>query len=157
MTTYRSGAAIAGIMPDYAQAGVVLCRTGVYTTTHDNIVSGDTIQMVPVPKGAIIMDIHAYCGTAIGGVSNIDIGDGASSARFMNGFSWGDLNYLDMMTDGVVANIGYCYDEGNDTIDINLSEDCATKIPTSIVFTMHVWYKMTGSISDENWTGPVTS
>ena len=158
MTIHRSGAAISGIMPDYSQAGVIMCRTGVFTTVNDDMVSGDTIQMVPVPKGAIIMNIQAYAGTAISGCSQIDIGDGSSSARFFNGFSWGDLNYLFMdNTDGVVANIGYCYDEGNDTIDINLSEDVSTKVPTSIKFTMHVWYKMTGSISDENWTGPVTS
>ena len=157
MTIYRSGAVTAGIMPDYSQAGVMLCRTGTYLTTDDQILSGDTIQMVPVPKYACIMDIHVYADTQIQGASHIEIGDGASPARFMNTLSFGDVNYADMMTDGVALQIGYCYDEGNDTIDITLGPSCSTNIPTSITFTMHVFYKMQGSISDESWTGLATT
>ena len=153
MTTHRSLAAIAGIMPDYAQAGVVLCRTGRLTTADDNMVSGDTLQMVPVPENAIILDIKAYANVEIPGATGCHIGDGSSPTRFFDDACLGDVNYLQLEDDGKPIGCGYCYDEGNDTIDIALTK-AATKVPTSTVFTMHVWYKMMGSISDENWDGP---
>ena len=152
MTIYKSDAVSSGLMPDYSRAGVVLCRTGTYVTTTDNMVSGDTIQMVPIPKYAMILDIHAYCSAKISNATGVHIGDGASTCRFFDDASWGDLNYLNLLTDGKPTAIGYTYDEGNDTIDITLAT-AVTKVVTSTRFTMHVWYKMTNAIKDETWAG----
>lgn len=156
MTIYKSAAVVAGIMPDYSQAGVVICRTGQYTTVDDQVGSGDTIQMVPVPKNACILDIECYVNQNMSGMTGCHIGDGSSSSRFVDDFSMSDLNNFQLRTDGKPAAFGYCYDEGNDTIDLTMNK-MTSQCATGAKFTMHVWYKMLGSISDEAWTGLVTT
>jgi len=157
MTTYKSDAVIAGLMPDYSRAGVVLARTGCYTTTSDDdeLESGDTLQMVPVPKNAQILDIHVTAkligGTlAWTGASGCHIGDGASPSRFMDDASLDVLVMQTMANDGKPAAIGYTYDEGNDTIDIFINS-AATATPTGTSIMMTVYYKMAGSIKDEDF------
>ena len=156
MTTHKSAAVTAGIMPDYSRAGVVLCRTGfIVTAAQDSIISGDTLQMVPIPKNAQILDIHVTVSKVAGTVditaaTGCHVGDGASSCRFMDDASLGTLEMLTMSAHGKPNAIGYTYDEGNDTIDIALTS-AATVVETSVVFMMNVYYKMAGSIADEDF------
>jgi len=155
MTTYKSAAVSAGIMPDYSRGGVVLCRTGFYhPAAQDLLISGDTVQMVPVPKNAQILDIHITSGVAGGtldfaGATGCHVGDGASSCRFMDDVSLGALEMLTMAANGKPNAIGYTYDEGNDTIDIALTK-AATVNQTDLVIVMNVYYKMAGEIDDED-------
>ena len=155
MTTWKSDAVKAGLMPDYSRAGVVLCRTGVYyTDAQDEIVSGDTIQMVPIPKNAQILDVvitaKLLAGTlAFEGASGCHVGDGACPSRFMDDASLGNAIMLCIVDDGRPASIGYTYDEGEDTIDIAVKK-AATVNQTYTTIIMNVYYKMAGSISDED-------
>ena len=156
MTTLKSDAVTAGIMPDYSRAGVVLCRTGMYhCTAQDELISGDTIEMVPIPKNAQILDIHLTAKVVAGtldfaGATGCHIGDGSSGSRFMDDVSIGAVEMLTMVGSGKPGAIGYTYDEGNDTIDLYLKK-AATVNQTDLVIVMNVYYKMAGSISDEDF------
>jgi hypothetical protein len=156
MTTLKSDAVTDGIKPDYSRAGVVLCRTGMYhAAAQDEIISGDTLQMVPVPKNAQILDITITAKKAGGtldlaGATGCHVGDGSSSSRFMDDVSLGNVRMLNMRTDGKPQAIGYTYDEGADTIDIAWTS-MATVMETDTVIVMNVFYKMAGSIADEDF------
>jgi len=155
MTTYKSAAVSAGIMPDYSRGGVVLCRTGFYhPAAQDLLISGDTVQMVPVPKNAQILDFHITASVGGGaidftGATGCHVGDGASATRFMDDVSLGTLEMLTMVGSGKPGAIGYTYDEGNDTIDIAFTK-AATVNQTDLVIVMNVYYKMAGEIDDED-------
>lgn len=156
MSTLKSDAVTAGIMPDYSRAGVVLCRTGMYhCTAQDELISGDTIQMVPIPKNAQILDIHITAKVMgdtldFAGATGCHVGDGASPTRFFDDLSLGAVEMAVMSALGKPQGIGYTYDEGNDTIDIALTK-AATVNQTDLVIIMNVYYKMAGSISDEDF------
>jgi hypothetical protein len=156
MTTQKSDAVKAGIMPDYSRAGVVLCRTGMYhAAAQDELISGDTLQMVPIPKGAQILEIHVIA-KLLGGTLNFDgcsgchVGDGSSSSRFFDDLSLTNIHGNTLLEEGKPGAIGYTYDEGDDTIDIAFKK-AATVNPTDLVIIMNVFYKMSGSISDEDF------
>lgn len=155
MTTHQSDAVKAGLMPDYSRAGVVLCRTGHITfDAQDEFISGDTIEFVPIPKNAQILDIHLIAKLAGGtldftAATGVHIGDGGSSCRFMDDVSIGEVEMATMANQGKPAAIGYTYDEGADTIDLFL-KSAATVNQTDLVLIMNVYYKMAGSIKDED-------
>lgn len=156
MTTHKSTAVSAGIMPDYSRAGVVLCRTGhIVTAAQDEIISGDTLQMVPIPKNAQILDIHLSVskegGTLdITAATGTHVGDGSSPSRFMDDVSIGDADVLTLVINGKPGAVGYTYDEGDDTIDVAITS-AATVLETGVKIMMSVFYKMAGSISDEDF------
>lgn len=156
MTTQKSDAVKSGLMPDYSRAGVVLCRTGMYhAAAQDEIICGDTVQMVPIPKNAQILDIHIVAKLAGGtlswaGCTGCHVGDGASPTRFMDDVSLGNVIHLCMEDDGKPAGIGYTYDEGEDTIDIAFTKMSTVNMTDTIII-MNVYYKMAGSISDEDF------
>lgn len=159
MTTVKSDACKTGLMPDYSRAGVVLCRTGLYhAAAQDEIISGDTLQMVPIPKNAQILNIDVLIKLASGtlawaGCTGCHIGDGACSTRFFDDMSLGNFNYFalaDWPTGAKPYVIGYTYDEGDDTIDIAFTK-MATVNMTDTVIIMNVYYKMAGSINDEDF------
>jgi hypothetical protein len=153
MTIYKSTAVNSGIMPDHAKAGVVLNRTASYSPTTDVITSGDTLQMVPIPKYAKLLRVELYHSLIQSEITNIDVG-------------WGDD------PDGIFANItptlerfeiyphghltaAFCNTAGylhmfteDDTIDIYFAKG-NTSVETNSNFQMSVWYKMCGTIADE--------
>lgn len=127
----------------------------IHTAAQDEIISGDTLQMVPIPKNAQILDIHITTKKAGGtldlaGGTGCHVGDGASSTRFMDDVSLGTLEMLTMAANGKPNAIGYTYDEAADTIDIALTS-AATVVETDVIFMMNVFYKMAGSIKDEDF------
>jgi len=143
MTTYYSAAVLAGLMPDLALAGVVLCRSGSYTATAE-LATGAVIQMVPVPKGAKIIEIN---GTVVGAASgtSIDVGDGGNDDRYIDGFSQGSLGSIfSWSDDGVYGGVGYTYSTA-DTIDVTAKATLAS----GAVLKINVLYKMTGTLADE--------
>lgn len=152
MTTHKSDAVQAGIMPDFAQAGVVLCRSTEFVTSDDSIVSGDTIQMVPVPDDAKVLGVQVYYSALPAGVTGCDIGYGGDTDAFMATVPMTAANiksaYLGQ-TAGFQNTAGFLHTfTADDTIDIAIVK-APTKIPTSQHIYMSVWYKMTGSLSDE--------
>lgn len=158
MTTYKSDAATSGLMPDYSRAGVVLCRSAEYTITTAPICP-DIIEMVPIPKGAQILDIFLEntCPNAWASCNTIYVGDGNDRDRFFKWpfcgvKSWTNFAAASTLERRVVTgnnDILHTYSE-DDTIDIYFGGTIVTG-PTGSHVTMHVFYKMDGSISDESF------
>lgn len=95
--------------PKYIQNGVI-SRTAIYTKTAAES-AGDVIQMVPVPKGASIVDVYAVFGLG-GGATTLNIGDGNSTGRFAASVS-SNVAVVQRANVG----LGYSY-SAEDTIDI---------------------------------------
>ena len=149
MTIHKSAAVQSGIMPDHALAGNVHFRFASLTTADDDMVSGDTIEMIPIPEGARIIGIVFKSDTDIPGASDTDVGDGTDTDRYFDGLSLGAANRkFELFTDGTFAALGYKYSQ-DDTIDVYLQK-AATKVPTGSTFEMLVIYNITGTISDES-------
>lgn len=154
---FKSDAVTAGIMPDFAQAGVVLCRSAEYVTSDDEIVSTDTIQMVPIPDGAKILRVEVYHSALPAGTTGTDVGYGGDKDAFMDGVDmtganirlWPSLRGTGPTITSFRATAGFLHTfTADDTIDITFNK-LGTKIPTSQHIKMTVWYKMTGVLSDE--------
>ena len=151
MTTHKSDAVQAGVKADYAKAGVVLCRSSKFVTEDDSIVSGDTIQMVPVPKNACVLALDLYYSDLPDGCTGTDVGYGGDSDAFMatipvtgaNFVRWPGSSYDNNTSDMFLHTF-----TADDTIDIALTS-APTKIPTSQQIYMAVYYKMVGTIGDE--------
>lgn len=163
MTIHQSDAVIAGIMPDFLTAGVVLCRSAEYVTADDSLVSADTLQMVPIPKGGKILRIDLYYSALPAGTTGNDIGYGGDPDAFIasltmtgaslktypgcivrSSLATGDIIEIRDNPDGFLHTF-----TADDTIDIAFMK-APTKIPTSQHIKMSVWYKMTGVLSDES-------
>jgi len=157
MATQKSAACIAGYGPD-APDGNVKCRIGTWTFTDDGAAAdGDVLQMVPVPKGAQIIDILIAWTDLTGGT--MEVGDGTTADRFFDGLTADDVGRVSMFggfdnsgaaAEGVCegevkANLGYEYTVA-DTIDITLT---GATVAASDEITMMVLYKVQGGIADE--------
>jgi len=149
MTTYKSDAVESGLHADKTIPGLVLCRTGRYTTEDDSLVSADVIQMVPVPVGAQVIDVDFYCSGDAALATGIDMGDGGDPDRYFAGLTFtGDHVYGKSAMNPVGFDKVYSTD---DTVDIVLVKTAAdTKVPTDIEFVVNVWYKMQGALDDED-------
>lgn len=147
MTTRQTSAILAGIMPDYTLPGLVLCRTAKFT---DKILhSGDTLEMVPVPKGAKIIDMNFAIDDATAtGASGAEIGDGGSRARFFNALTVDAISAHSLAGDGVAGAIGYEY-PADDTIDLVIN-DMRKDAASTANWVLNVFYKMAGSLEDED-------
>jgi len=151
MATKTTTAVDAGIMPDNMLAGGLLHRTGSYEVATTALAADDVIQMVPIPKGAMIVDIHVWVVSATSHGS-FDVGDAGDVDRFFDGLSGHmaagsavDYNAT-QHADGSCAGVNYTY-TADDTIDVTwLQSGCA--IGTRIV--LGVIYTMTGTIEDES-------
>lgn len=145
MTIYQSDAVVGGVMPDYAMAGVVLCRSAQYTCTAD-IATLDTIQMVPVPANCRILDIHMAVNTP-GSDGHLSVGDGSSVSRFFNGLTNSTTSQETFMSssNAVQGAMWQSY-TSSDTIDVTVE---TSNLASGCVLTMHVYYKMTGTLEDE--------
>ena len=149
MTTHRSDAVVAGIMPDFAQAGVVLCRSAEFTTSDDSLISGDTLQMVPIPNDAKVLKVQVYYSALPGGTTGCDIGYGGDPDAFAATVPFTAVNTKEFPPDTLMNDVGFLHTfTADDTIDITFPS-AATKIPTSQCISMAVWYKMTGTLDDE--------
>ena len=165
MTTYKSDAVTAGLMPDYSRAGVVLCRTGEHLITVD-LATSDVVQMVPVPKGAQILNVQVFNDTAGGKLEmfSFDVGDAGDVDRFFDGVSFGYHDTGSALTMSRVLDMGHIHGclvgkagflytyTGNDTIDILVTANStATGGNSGWTVGMNVFYKMAGSIADEDF------
>ena len=157
MTTHQSTAVTGGIMPDHAKAGVVFCRSSEHTTADDSLVSGDTLQLVPVPSGAKILQVVFYTDALPANTTGCDLGWGGDPNGFLATmtctgqrmhFYPGSANTGDTQT-YFGNSVGFLHTfTADDTIDLTIPT-ADTKIPTDVTFKLAVWYKMTGTISDE--------
>jgi hypothetical protein len=146
MTTYQSAAVISGVMPDYARAGGVLNRYGTYTPAAA-LAEGSTIEMVPIPKNARIIQINILLASH-DCIGTYDVGDGDDGDRFMDGIAavtGGAAQVFDLFADGSTAGINYKY-TSQDTIDIVVKESL---LSAKTRLDMTVQYTMCGTIADE--------
>ena len=162
MTDYTSDAVDAGIMPDYSRAGVLLSRTAVFTTTAD-LLSRETIKMVPIPKGAQIINImvenNSLCQWC--GLASLQVGDGNDTDRFFKDVFTGgaaggaQVNRNDFFSANTLqrdplASHVYTY-TADDTIDLFLGGTENNTGLTGTTIAMTVVYKMEGEIGDEDF------
>jgi len=158
MTTYKSAAVNSGIMPDHARAGVVLNRTASYSPTTDVITSGDTLQMVPIPKNAKLLRVEFYHTALQADITNIDVGwggdvDGIFKDLTPTGEKFEIYPARGPYTDNTTVYFGNTAGflhmfTADDTIDIYFYT-ANTSVETNENFQMSVWYKMCGTIADE--------
>jgi hypothetical protein len=153
MTTHKSDAVTAGIMPDYAQAGVVLCRSSEFT--NDAVVaSGDTIQMVPIPKGAKVMMIQLGFNTVEEACTGCTVGYGGDVNAFADPVLMTADNircYPSNLAGTPEAFGGFLHTfTADDTIDIMIPTADGSMTADELQLNMAVWYKMTGVITDES-------
>jgi len=157
MATQKSAACIANYAPD-APDGNIKCRIGTWTYTDDGAAAiADVLQMVPVPKGAQIIDIKLAWTALSAGVFNV--GDADDPDRFFlalvandvgrismfGGFDGSTNSDEDAVCGATKANLGYEYTVA-DTIDITLT---SAAVEASDEITMAVLYKVEGGIADE--------
>jgi len=147
MTTRQSTAVLSGIMPDYTLPGLTLCRTAKFTGKV--VASGETIEMIPIPKGAKIVGMNfAIDDATAANATGTEIGDGVSNARFFNGIDVSAVTAFNLAGEGVPGAIGYEY-KTEDTIDIYVKKE-DTSPATGANWIMNVFYKMAGSMADED-------
>jgi hypothetical protein len=152
MTTHKSDAVNAGIMPDFAQVGVVLCRSSEFTNDAA-IASGDTIQMVPIPKGAKVLMIQLGFNTVESQATGCMVGYGGDTNAFADPVLMTADNVK--VFPGNVGNqeafTGFLHTfTADDTIDICIPTALGNVTADEAQLNMAVWYKMTGTITDES-------
>jgi hypothetical protein len=157
MTIHKSAAVTAGIMPDHARAGVVFCRSAEYSTANDNIVSADTLQLVPIPKNAKVLRVDFFHEALPAGVTGSDLGYGGDANAFFSSltltgekfevYPGQQQNAHTTVYFGATDGFLHTF-TADDTIDLTFPK-APTKIPTATTFKIAVWYKMTGTIADE--------
>lgn len=88
-------------------------------TANPNLSTGDVIQMVKVPAGAVITRISLVVDALTGGNYTFNVGDGNSTPRFFLSLSSGSTSavFAANTTGFVASSIGYSY-SAEDTIDI---------------------------------------
>lgn len=154
MTIHKSDAVVAGIMPDDARAGVVLCRSTEFAggSSSYNIITGDTLQLIPIPKYAKILRIDLYHGSATQTV-DADLGDGGDPDRYIASIGMSSAQVrvwpADTATCTGAAVTGFLKTYSTqDTIDLTFNTYSGSATKTFNIY-CSVWYKMTGSIADE--------
>jgi len=154
MATYQTTAVIAGVRPDATcPAGIVLSRYGLFTLAASGgdataLAQNDVIEMVPVPKGAQIIDINVqWTDLASAGSPTMDVGDGDDTNGWIDGLNITAAGISCLKTATFSAYyIGKEYTAA-DTIDVKIMDaDCNA---TSGTIRMIVEYKVEGAIDDE--------
>lgn len=153
MTTHLSATVTAGVMPDFAQAGIVLCRTADFEAANDEITSGDTLQMVPIPDNAKILRIDLFYSTLPAGTTAVMMGYGGDPDAFGDSIDMTGNNIktwpASLKNHPQTLMVGFNHTfTADDTIDLAFNE-MDTKLPTASKIVMNVWYKMTGVLTDE--------
>lgn len=172
--TWKSEAATSGISFDAViPAGVLLCRTGYFDTSTQTIANGDTIQMVPVPKGAQIQGLVLNFNAGGASAAITGVGDGTLTTRFIGALacvyeglvSWGccgnsingAIGGFSLLTTTLIAgtigttqfNGAFNYEyTANDTIDILVGNKGANWASAGL-FKLSVFYKREGAMLDE--------
>ncbi len=138
MATLTSKYASTGAPAKYLHEGTV---TVAAVHTWDTTASiGDVLQMVKIPRGAIVTEIVVFADAA----DHCDIGDGVSIIRYFDSSSALTTRHVLTRVEGVQAGIGYKYAISDaaavayDTIDlIFLVADSTVGETTTMIVTYH--------------------
>lgn len=98
--------------PRYIENGVV-ARSAQYTFNPAES-AGDVLQMIPIPKGAMVIDTQFQVNGHTGGNGTLQVGDGNSAARYSTN------SYSVSAVGRMVQGLGYSY-SADDTIDVTFS------------------------------------
>lgn len=106
-----------------------------------NLSTGDVIQMMRVPNGAVITDVRLSVDQLSGGNYTFGIGDGNAAGRYFTSLSSGSSSAMFIMTNAAAqqAGVGYSYST-EDTIDIVAST--VTTATASGVLRLTVMYTL---------------
>lgn len=144
MATVVNAKAAAGIQRREPHSGVVAVKAVfAHPTTGDGTAAGDIIEMVKVPKGAMILDMALSSediDTNATPTVTLDVGDGGDVDRFIDGTTIGQAGGIVRLGSGVVAAAidgahGFVYTD-DDTIDIKVVDAAATKAAGNITLTV---------------------
>lgn len=129
MATLTSTACQSNSPAKYIENGMI-ARSVQYTFTAAQS-AGDVVQMIPVPRGAVVHDIHMnYAG--LGGASiTTTVGDGNSASRY-NGSISSNVNTIVRAT----AGLGYSYST-DDTLDIVVGTATSASVGTTVRMTAY--------------------
>lgn len=143
MAILQSTAVVAGLMPDYARAGGVLNRYASYTVATTALAADQTVEMVPIPEGAIIIGMGVNLASAQSDC-HVSVGFGTSTTFFFASQDGAADFSKSLFGDGVSTGHNYTF-TAEDTIDIIVLES-AMAIGTRV--DLNVQYVM-GNIADE--------
>lgn len=121
-------------------------KLGTYVFTG-NEAAADVVQMVKVPKGAIVNQHLSYIEWEdMGGTITVDVGDGADDDRYCSALAMGTASATTVTTfeeaKGAAA-YGAEYEyTADDTVDLTL--DASTTPTASQTLKMHVFYTTNG-------------
>lgn len=136
MATLTANAAQSNVQARFNNTGLQMV-VSVYTGTA-SLANADVIQMVKVPKGAVVHDVRLYSpGTLWEGTSNaiLAVGDGDNDDRFLSS-SIASATHIVGMTHRLLGNsgggLGYEYSAA-DTIDITIRQVSGTMTAAPIL------------------------
>lgn len=98
--------------PRYIENGVV-ARSAQYTFGLAES-AGDILQMIPIPKGAMVIDTQVQVNGHTGGNGTLQVGDGNSATRYSTN------SYSVSAVGRMVQGLGYSY-SAEDTIDVTFN------------------------------------
>ncbi len=121
---------------------------GTYTEPATQVMAtGDVIQMVKVPKGAIVNQHLSYIEWEdMGGTITVDVGDGGDDDRYCSALVMGTASATTVITFEEAKGIAVYGVEheytAEDTIDLTC--DTVTTPTASVSIKMHVFFTMNG-------------
>lgn len=134
MATVVADKAAATVTEREVHAGVTsVVSSWTVPATGDGTAAGDVIQMVKVPKGAVILTVDLACTDLDTGgpTGSMDVGDGGDVDRFIDGTTIMQAGGIARLGSGVAAAdidgaLGYTY-TADDTIDVLVVAAATTK------------------------------
>lgn len=80
MATFTTTKTAAGVQ---ARGGIDLTSVTGEFSIPSGFATSDVVQMVKIPKGALIQEVILSSSAAVGATANLSVGDSGSSARFI--------------------------------------------------------------------------
>jgi len=103
--------------------------------------TGDVVQMVKIPKGAVVLDMNLFVDKLSGGNYTIGIGDSVLATRYATSLSTGSTSALFTMASAGMSPNGLDYSySADDTVNITIQT--ATTSTLSGVFRLSVSYTL---------------
>ena len=133
---------IGEVVPEQYKAGMVQCMTATYTNSGAKD-ANSIIQMFPVKANYKILDIHIQT-TALGSGVTVDVGDGTTVDRFINGVDFSGAANARMMDTLVASSLAYKY-TADDTIDFKI---LGAAFPDEAVITAVLYFVIETNVID---------
>lgn len=143
MATLTASAAQSTVPAKYRINGNVTAFGSYPLTGAASLSTGDVLQMVRVPNGAVILDVKVIVDQLSGGNYTFNVGDGNLASRFFTSLSSGSTSSIFClnMVAGTAGGMGYSY-SAEDTVDITVGT--ATTATASGVIRLAVTYTLDG-------------